>query len=46
MRPVTGVVESAAASKIVGDDQPPLCFYVPKVAFRFDGETFDATKGL
>lgn len=46
VRPMTGVVHSTAARKIVGNDQQPLCFYVPKVAFRFDGETFDATTSL
>jgi hypothetical protein len=35
-------VKSVAARNIVGDDQQPLCFYVPRVSFRFDGEQFDA----
>ena len=39
-RPLTGMVKSEAARGIVGDAQP-LCFYVPTVNFRFDGEQYD-----
>jgi hypothetical protein len=39
--PLTGTVESAAARVIVGADAKPLCFLVPRVAFRFAGEAFD-----
>jgi len=38
--PLTGTVESRAAQALVGETAP-LCFRVPKVAFRFDREEYD-----
>ena len=39
--PLIGDVKSAAATAMIGAQRPPLCFYVPRVGFRFDKETFD-----
>jgi hypothetical protein len=39
--PLRGEVRSRAASSLVGDSEP-VCFRVPSVAFRFDGEFRDA----
>jgi hypothetical protein len=40
VEPLEGVVESKAARAIVGDAKP-LCFRVPRVAFRMTGEEVD-----
>jgi hypothetical protein len=40
-RPLTGNVLSQAAREIAGD-ATPLCFAVPAVGFRYDGEAYDA----
>jgi hypothetical protein len=39
--PLIGDVKSASATEMLGAQQQPLCFYVPRVSFRFDRETFD-----
>jgi hypothetical protein len=39
--PLAGSVISHAAREIVGD-AVPLCFRVPQVAFRYDGEQYDS----
>jgi len=38
--PLDGEVTSAAVARVVGD-APPLCFRVPRVAFRLEGELYD-----
>lgn len=38
--PLAAEIDSTSARAIVGDTSP-LCFWVPRVAFRFDGEGFD-----
>ena len=38
--PLTGDVHSRAARAIAGDTAP-ICFRVPQVAFRYDGEEYD-----
>jgi hypothetical protein len=39
-QPLTGEVGSAAARALVGDAEP-VCFRVPALTFRFDGEHYD-----
>ncbi|MCU1328563.1 MAG: hypothetical protein JWN34_3933 [Bryobacterales bacterium] len=39
-QPLAGNVTSRAAHQIVGD-ATPVCFRVPEVAFRYDGEQYD-----
>jgi hypothetical protein len=41
VEPLVGTVDSKAARAIVGDVEP-VCFRVPRVAFRMTGEVADA----
>jgi hypothetical protein len=43
--PLVGTVESRAAREIVGDARP-VCFRVPAVKFRYDGEVYDPMPGV
>lgn len=43
-KPLQGTVDSRMAQAIVGDALP-VCFHVPKVAFRFDRQEFDYEEG-
>jgi len=43
--PLAGEVQSKAADVIAGDAKP-LCFRVPKVNFRYDGEEYDVRKSV
>jgi hypothetical protein len=42
--PLEGEVRSRAARELVGD-AAPVCFRVPHVAFRYDGEEYDRRTG-
>ena len=43
-KPLRGELRSRAAGSLVGEAEP-VCFHVPGVAFRFDGEFRDAWPG-